>query len=173
MSTSSVNSLSPLTGLTGQFKFIFRHQVPLLQQLTHGLAEVSKRPTNRFSMLSLPRRTTVHSFANATDHAGLSNFRTVHHKLGTHLIIKSPPANALSDPLGAMASKKFSTSSDSSILHATADSTASTGAHTISIANLAASSSNAVASGGTTFTTDGSRHLSRRRLRRFRHRKRQ
>ena len=64
-------------------------------------------------------------------------------------------ANALSDPLGAMAGET-ATSSDSSILQATADSTASAGAHTISIANLAMTSSyysDAVASSSTTLAT--------------------
>jgi len=64
-------------------------------------------------------------------------------------------ANALSDPLGAF-NAESATSSNPSILSATADGTATAGTHTISITNLATTSSyytDAVASGSTALAT--------------------
>ena len=90
-------------------------------------------------------------FAVANQQAQITNLQTEETNLGSQnseiSTITSDLANlqndatALNDPLGALGNAETATSSNPSTLNATASSTASAGVHTISVANLATTSS--------------------------------
>lgn len=87
--------------------------------------------------------------------ATLSDQSTALGSLSTELTALQNAVFTLNDYQGALAAKQ-ATSSDASVATATADTSATIGAHTLSVANLATTSSeysNTLANGTTTFTT--------------------
>jgi flagellar hook-associated protein 2 len=103
-------------------------------------------------------------FAVADQEAAITNLQNEQTTLGSQtgelatissdLTNLQNAANALSDPLGALAALD-ATSSDSSVVNATASSTAAAGSHTVTVTSLATTSSyytNELASSGTTIS---------------------
>jgi flagellar hook-associated protein 2 len=151
MSTSSVNSLSSLTDALASSNSSSTSSSSSSTTGT-GLGQgIDVQQFVQYAVSSQEATITSLQSQQSTLASQTSEISTI----SSDLTALDNAANALSDPVGAMGAET-ATSSDSSILSATADSSASSGAHTISISNLATTSSyytDAVASSSTALAT--------------------